>query len=219
MTVENGPAPASLPEGERAYSWLFTARLHITRPSDPTQECANIPATVFEDVLARRSDYQNAVLKRLEVLSFSFNPEWSRLLPGDLLSVDGLVVHSNQLRRSSVADWPRDGLGSVPRPPRQGPEGLAFLSESAPLEDFPAARAGGPGPSKIRVDCLQPSAPSKKAGRPRKHPHPADGGVAPAAGCCSCRLRSPKNRTNRWNTHSQRKFECCDEIDQAFAIS
>ena len=103
MTVENGPAPASLPEGERAYSWLFTARLHITRPSDPTQECANIPATVFEDVLARRSDYQNAVLKRLEVLSFSFNPEWSRLLPGDLLSVDGLVVHINQLRRSSVA--------------------------------------------------------------------------------------------------------------------
>ena len=62
-------------------------------------------------MLARRSDYQNAVLKRLEVLSFSFNPEWSRLLPGDLLSVDGLVVHSNALRRSSVADWLiHDGL-------------------------------------------------------------------------------------------------------------
>lgn len=190
MTVENGPAPASLPEGERAYSWLFTARLHITRPSDPTQECANIPATVFEDVLARRSDYQNAVLKRLEVLSFSFNPEWSRLLPGDLLSVDGLVVHSNQLRRSSVADWLiHDGL-EVDWAPCHGrrdkdPRVLAFLSESAPLEDFVAARAdGGPGPSKIRVDCLQPSAPSKKAGRPpRKRPHPdGDGVVAPAAG-------------------------------------
>ena len=111
MTVENGPAPASLPEGERAYSWLFTARLHITRPSNPTQECENILATVFEDVLAKCSDYQNAVLKTLEVLSFSFNPEWSRLLPGDLLSVDGLIVHSNQLRRSSVADWLiHDGL-------------------------------------------------------------------------------------------------------------
>ena len=53
---------------------------------DPTQACENVPATVFEDVLAKRSDYQNAVLKRLEVLSFSFNPEWSLLHPCDLLN-------------------------------------------------------------------------------------------------------------------------------------
>ena len=88
MAVENGPDPATLPKGELAYSWLFTARLHITRLSYPTQACETVPATVFkfEDVLAKRSDYQNAVLKRLEVLSFSFNPEWSRLHPGDLIN-------------------------------------------------------------------------------------------------------------------------------------
>ena len=163
MSKENNPAHTIVSEPARSCSWMFSARLHITRPSNPTQECANIPATVFEDVLARRSDYQNAVLKRLEVLSFSFNPEWSRLLPGDLLSVDGLIVHSNQLRRSSVADWLiHDGL-EVDWAPCHGrrdkdPRVLAFLNESAPLEEFGAARAdGGPGPSKIRVDCLQPA--------------------------------------------------------------
>jgi len=105
--------------------------------------------------------------------------------------VSAASLRPNKLRRGSVADWLiHDGL-KVDWAPCHGrcdkdPRVLAFLSESAPLEDFVAARAdGGPGPSKIRVDCLQPSAPSKKAGLPRKLPHPDDGVVDPAAGAAS----------------------------------
>ena len=165
----------------RSMSWMFAARLKIVPPQYTAGATDRIPAKYFEDVLDRCSPYQNTVLKRLEVLSFSFNPEWSQTLPGEPLQVTGLIVNENQIRINTVEEWlVHDDLeimwsaitGRRDKDPRVG----KFLAESALHDDFLAARASGDtGAPNLRVDLIGPSAPSKKLGRPAKRPHPNGG--------------------------------------------
>ena len=79
-------------------SWMFAARLKIVPQQYTAGPMDSIPAKYFEDVLDSCSPYQNTVLKRLEVLSFSYNPEWSQMLPGGLMQVTGLVVNQNPIQ-------------------------------------------------------------------------------------------------------------------------
>ena len=64
---------------------MFTGRLKIPGTHGTVETPVYIPKKYFENVLVACSPYQNAVLKRLEILSFSYDPEWCGLLSGDLL--------------------------------------------------------------------------------------------------------------------------------------
>jgi len=93
-------------DGIRSKSWMFDARLQIAAPQNTAGVADRMPDNYFEDVLAICSPYQFSVLKRLEVLSFSCYPDWSRMLPGEPLQVTGFVVSSKaQIRIVTVADW------------------------------------------------------------------------------------------------------------------
>ena len=92
MSEANQPQAA---DRDQAYCWIFNARLKIQRqrntfgPPDPYL----IPAKYFEDVLNKCDDYQRSVLKRMETLSYAYNPEWFDLLPGDVLLVTGIMAY------------------------------------------------------------------------------------------------------------------------------
>ena len=168
-------------DGIRSYSWMFNARLQIAEPHNtPTL----IPAKYFEDILDNCSEYQTNVLKHMETISFSYNPDWSHMLPGAPLQVTGLVVNKNAVRKDVLADWLVHELLEIEWFPIIGRRDkhervAAFLKESALREDFLAVRAGGagdPSATKLRVDCIGPSAPTSKLGRPaKKRPQPEQG--------------------------------------------
>ena len=112
---------SSLSKNSRSLCWMFTAQLKISPPPHiamPSTDGAALPANIipakyFEAVLDSEtcSKYQTSVLKNAEVISFSYNPEWSNLHLGDRLHVTGLVVHKYQIRRSNLSDWlVHDGL-------------------------------------------------------------------------------------------------------------
>ena len=146
----------------------------------------------FNKVLSDCSPYQDAHFK-LEVLSYSFDPEWSRLLSGDALGVTGLIVNKSLISRRAVENWlTHEDLDVEWRPCRRDKDQCVndFLTQSALHDDFFAARAAG-GADRVpylRVDKIGQSA-AKKPGRPPKRPQPdagfndaADGGrmLAPA---------------------------------------
>ena len=129
-------------------SWMFAARLKIVRPQCTAGATDLIPAKYFEDVLDSCSTYQNTVLKRLEVLSFSYNPEWSQMQPGGLLQVTGLVVNQNPIQIHTVAQWlVHDGLeimwSAITGRRDKNSRVEQFLAESALHDDFLAERAAG----------------------------------------------------------------------------
>ena len=62
--------------------------MDIRMPLTTEQGSDLISPDYFNKVLSNCSPYQTAHLK-LEVLSYSFNPEWSQLLSGDALGVTG----------------------------------------------------------------------------------------------------------------------------------
>ena len=90
-------------DGVRSMNWMFDARLQIAASQVLPDR---MPNNFFEDVVASRIQYQATVLKRLEVLSFSCCPDWSRMLSGDRLQlqVTGLVVNKNHVQKCTVAD-------------------------------------------------------------------------------------------------------------------
>ena len=183
---------------------MFTAQLKISPPPHiamPSTDGAALPANIipakyFEAVLDSEtcSKYQTSVLKNAEVISFSYNPEWSNLHLGDRLHVTGLVVHKYQIRRSNLSDWlVHDGLevewrAIIGRRDRD-PTALKFLEESALHDDFFAARdAGDTSKPNLRIDRLGPSS-YKKTGRPSKRQQP-DAGFGDAIGD----IRAPLDR-------------------------
>jgi hypothetical protein len=121
---------------------------------------------------------------KLEVLSYSFDPEWSHLLHGDALGVTGLIVNRSLISRRAVENWmTHEGLDVDWRPCRRDkdPRVNEFLTQSALHDDFFAARAAG-GAARahnLRVDKIGQSAP-KRNGRPPKRPQP-DAGFNDAA--------------------------------------
>jgi hypothetical protein len=137
-------------------------------------------------VLAECYPYQSALLTRLEVLSLAFDPEWSHLLPGNLLQVTGMIVNKGWLSRSTITNWlTYDGLEAewnqcIGRRDKD-PQVAEFLARSALPDDFFAMRAGGSAVPNLRLDRLGPSAPSKKPGRAPKRPQP-DAGFNNAGG-------------------------------------
>jgi len=70
---------------------MFDARLQIAAPQNAAGVADRMPYNYFEDVLTMCSPYQISVLKSLDVLSFSCYPDWTRMLPGELLQVTGFV--------------------------------------------------------------------------------------------------------------------------------
>jgi len=194
MSEANQPQAA---DREQAYCWIFNARLKIQRPRNTfgQPDPYLIPATYFEDVLNKCDGYQRSVLKRMEALSYAYNPEWFDLLPGDVLPVTGIMVYKGWIRRVTVEDWLRHEDLDVDWNPCIGrrdkdPRVTEFLTQSSLHDDFFAARAAGMDDRvpNLRVDKIGQSAP-KRNGRPPKRPQPdagfndaADGGrmLAPA---------------------------------------
>ena len=166
------------PDQNRSKSWIFLANLNIHKPLNTDGTPGLISPDHFNTVLIDCSPYQAAHLK-LEVLSFSFDPEWPHLLPGNALRVTGLLVNKNQISRRTVENWMiHEGLDVDWRPCRRDkdPRVTEFLAQSALDGDFFAARAGG-GADRVpnlRVDKIGQSAP-KRNGRPPKRPQPDAG--------------------------------------------
>ena len=194
MSEANQPQAA---DREQAYCWIFNARLKIQRPQNTfgPPDPYLIPAKHFEDVLNKCDGYQRSVLKRMEALSYAYNPEWFDLLPGDVLPVTGIMVYKNWIGRVTVENWLTHEDLDVDWNPCIGrrdkdPRVTEFLTQSALDDDFFAARAAGMDDRvpNLRVDKIGQSAP-KRNGRPPKRPQPdagfndaADGGrmLAPA---------------------------------------
>ena len=63
-----------------------------------------ISPNYFNEVLNNGFAYKAAYLK-LEVLSYSFDPEWSHLMSANALSVAGLIVNTTKLSRLTVENW------------------------------------------------------------------------------------------------------------------
>ena len=182
-------------DGIRSMNWMFDARLKIAAPQVAADVPVRMPENYFEDVLAICFPYQFSVLKRLEVLSFSCYPDWSRMLPGDPLQVTGLVVNKCQIQISTVADWLIHEDLEIKWSPITGRRHkdervVAFLKASALREDLLVARAADDttvhtSMAKLRVDKIGPSAPNRNLGRPAKsrklHPDNSLGACADAA--------------------------------------
>ena len=170
-------------DGVRSKSWMFDARLQISAPQNTAGVADRMPDNYFEDVLAICFPYQISVLKSLDVLSFSCYPDWSRMLPGDLLQVTGFVVSKVQMRIVTVADWLVHKDLEIKWSPIIGRRDknehvAAFLEASALREDLLVARAAGDtSMAKLRVDKIGPSAPNRNLGRPAKSRqlHPDNG--------------------------------------------
>ena len=85
----------------------------------------------------------------MDTLSYAFNPEWSDLLPGNVLPVKGIMVYKNWIGRATVENWLKHKDLDVEWGPIIGrrdkdPRVTEFLAQSAPHDDFFAARAGFP---------------------------------------------------------------------------
>ena len=178
-------------DGVRSMNWMFDARLKIAAPQVAADVPERMPENYFEDVITICSPYQLSVLKRLEVLSFSCYPDWSRMRPGDPLQVTGLVVNKSQIQIDTVADWLIHKDLEIKWSPIIGRRDknehvTAFLKASALREDLLVARAAGDtSVAKLRVDKIGPSAPNRNMGRRAKsrqlHPDNGLGACADAA--------------------------------------
>ena len=157
--------------------------MNIQKPLNAEEGSDLISPDYFNKVLNNCSPYQDAHFK-LEVLSYSFDPEWSHLLHGDALGVTGLIVNKSQISRRAVENWmTHEGLDVDWTPCRRDKDKRVneFLTQSALHDDFFAARAAG-GAARVpylRVDKLGQSAP-KRNGRPPKRQQP-DAGFNDAA--------------------------------------
>ena len=188
-------------DGVRSMNWMFDARLKIAVPQVAADVPERMPENYFEDVITICSPYQLSVLKRLEVLSFSCYPDWSRMRPGDPLQVTGLVVNKSQIQINTVADWLIHKDLEIKWSPIIGRRDknehvTAFLKASALREDLLVARAAGDtSVAKLRVDKIGPSAPNRNMGRPAKsrqlHPDNGLGACADAAASAAGGLMLP----------------------------
>ena len=84
---------------------MFHAGLQLVTPPNTAGVPVHIPAEYFKQILDNCSEYQNNLLKRLEIVSFSYNPDWSHVLSGAPLQVAGLVVNKSQTREDVLANW------------------------------------------------------------------------------------------------------------------
>ena len=133
------------PDRNRSRCWIFSANLNIQKPLNAEQGSDPISSDYFNKVLDDCLPYQDAHLK-LEVLSFSFNQDWSHLMSGNALGVTGFIVNKSLLSRRVVEKWlTHEGLDvdwSTCRRDKN-PRVTDFLAQSALHDDFFAARAGG----------------------------------------------------------------------------
>ena len=172
---------AHLLDQNRSKSWIFSANLNIQKQLNAEEGSDLISPDYFNKAINDCFPYQAAHLKP-EVLSFSFDPEWTHLLPGDALGVTGLLVNKNQISRRKIRSVV-DMVWSACRQDKN-PRVTEFLPHSALHDDFFAALAGG-GADRVpnlRVDKIGQSAP-KRNGRPPKRTQP-DAGFNDAGGAC-----------------------------------
>jgi len=114
MSGADQPKDAHQPEQNRSKSWIFSVNMEIQKPLNAEEGSDLISPDYFNKVLNYCSPYQDAHFK-LEVLSYSFDPEWSRLLPGDALGVTGLIVNKSLISRRAVENWlTHEGMETLP---------------------------------------------------------------------------------------------------------
>ena len=124
---------AHLPDQNRSKSWMFSANLNIQKQLNAEEGSDLISPDYFNKTINDCFPYQAAHLKP-EVLSFSFDPEWTHLLPGDALGVTGLLFNKNQISRRTVENWiTHEGLDVVWSACRRdkNPRVTEFLTHSA----------------------------------------------------------------------------------------
>jgi len=104
MSDPDQPPNAHQPDQNRSRCWIFSLNLDIRKPLTTEEGSDLISPDFFNKVLDNCLPYQNSFLK-LAVLSYSFDPEWSQLLPGNALGVTGLIVNTTKLCRKTVENW------------------------------------------------------------------------------------------------------------------
>ena len=104
MSDADQPQTAHRPDQNRSRCWIFSANLNIQKQLTTEEGSDLISPDFFNKVLNDCFPYQAAHLK-LEVLSYSFDPEWTHLLPCDALRVTGLIVNRSLISRRAVENW------------------------------------------------------------------------------------------------------------------
>ena len=181
------------PDQNRSKSWLFTANLNIQKPLNAVEGSDPISPDYFNKVLDDCFPYQDSHLK-LEVLSFSFDPEWTHLLPGDALGLIRLIVNSNRISRRTVENWMiHEGLDITWSPHRRASRDSSRTALCTTISSLRALPTACPTFEWIKSARARPK--ETAAHRNARNPTPAS--TTPEAPACPLRRvrgRPPPNR-------------------------
>ena len=184
---------AHLPDQNRYKSWMFSANLNIQKQLNAKEGSDLISPDYFNKAINDCFPCQSAHLKP-EVLSFSFDPEWTHLLPGDALGLIRLIVNSNRISRRTVENWMiHEGLDITWSPHRRASRDSSRTALCTTISSLRALPTACPTFEWIKSARARPK--ETAAHRNARNPTPAS--TTPEAPACPLRRvrgRPPPNR-------------------------